>query len=230
MSTRQSTDVVQFGPTSRPRPTSGCAATCATSGCSTSAAGAARTRSTFAKQGAHVIAVDHDGDALADGRALADAPRGARRVARQRRRRPRVPPRRLDRPRARRRAAHRGRRRRPAAPPGASRAARRAAPFVFSYEHPMALAVSRDDVAPGGLPLGRLEVRRSYFEPGPIHVTRDGEERTAVPAHDERRVRGAAPRRLPRRRAARARARALRRPRTRRVPTAIIWRARKEGV
>ena len=48
--------------------------------------------------------------------------------------------------------------------------------FVFSHEHPMRLAVGRDDNEPGGLPLGRLEVRRSYFDPSPIVTTRDGEE------------------------------------------------------
>ena len=47
------------------------------------------------------------------------------------------------------------------------RVLRAGAPFVFSYDHPMALAVGRDDVAPGGLPLGDIEVRRSYFDPGP---------------------------------------------------------------
>ncbi len=42
--------------------------------------------------------------------------------------------------------------------------------FVFSHEHPMRLAVGRDGTAPGALPLGRLEVRRSYFDPAPIEV------------------------------------------------------------
>jgi SAM-dependent methyltransferase len=37
-------------------------------------------------------------------------------------------------------------------------------PFVFSYEHPMALCVGASG-----------EVERSYFEPGPIDVERDGE-------------------------------------------------------
>jgi SAM-dependent methyltransferase len=37
-------------------------------------------------------------------------------------------------------------------------------PFVFSYEHPMALCIG-----PGGT------VDRSYFEPGPIEVERHGE-------------------------------------------------------
>jgi SAM-dependent methyltransferase len=37
-------------------------------------------------------------------------------------------------------------------------------PFVFSYEHPMAVCVGGDGT-----------VERSYFEPGPIDVERDGE-------------------------------------------------------
>ena len=83
------------------------------------------------------------------------------------------------------------------------------APFVFSFDHPMALAVGRDGDAPGALPLGPLEVRRSYFDRAPSSTTRDDERIQVWPAHDRRRVRGAAPRRLPRRPAARARAAAL---------------------
>jgi SAM-dependent methyltransferase len=101
--------------------------------------------------------------------------------------------------------------------------------FVFSYEHPMALAVGRDDVAPGGLPLGRLEVRRSYFEPGPIRVMRDGEERTLYP-----RTTSALFAALHR---AGYRVDALLEPEPVRssdpgpsIPTSILWRARKEGV
>jgi SAM-dependent methyltransferase len=37
-------------------------------------------------------------------------------------------------------------------------------PFVFSYEHPMAMCVAPDGT-----------VDRSYFEPGPIQVERDGD-------------------------------------------------------
>src|SRR5207344_3048506 len=55
------------------------------------------------------------------------------------------------------------------------RVLRPGAAFVFSHDHPMRLAVGRDDHEPGGLPLGNLEVRRSYFDPRPIVTTRDDE-------------------------------------------------------
>jgi len=48
--------------------------------------------------------------------------------------------------------------------------------FVFSHEHPMRLAVGREGAGPGVLPLGRLEVRRSYFDPSPVMVTCEDEE------------------------------------------------------
>ncbi len=47
--------------------------------------------------------------------------------------------------------------------------------FVFSYEHPVTLCTGRDTEADGALPLGRLEVRRSYFDRAPLAVDRDGE-------------------------------------------------------
>jgi SAM-dependent methyltransferase len=47
--------------------------------------------------------------------------------------------------------------------------------FVFSYDHPMALAVGREGEAPGALPLGSLEVRRSYFDTESIEITHDDE-------------------------------------------------------
>jgi len=56
------------------------------------------------------------------------------------------------------------------------RVLRPGAAFVFSFDHPAALAVGREDAAPGGLPLGRLEVRRSYNEPGPLKIVREGED------------------------------------------------------
>ena len=183
---------------------------------------------TFAKQGAHVIAVDQDGDALAEGRALADAQEVrvewhhsdvadlaflradsidltlAAGLLTE-----------VDDVDRLFRQVH--------------RVLRAGSAFVFSYEHPMALSVSRDDVAPGGLPLGRLEVRRSYFEPGPIHVTRAGRERTLFPRTTSS-VFAALHR-------AGYRVDALLEPEPVRsadpgpsVPTAIIWRARKEGV
>jgi len=228
MSTRQTTDVVQFGPD---LPTDADLRLCGDMrnkrvldlGC-----GRGENAVTFAKQGAHVIAVDHDGDALADGRALADhhevrvewhhsdvadlaflradsidltLAAGLLTEVDD-----------VDRLL---RQVH--------------RVLRAGSAFVFSYEHPMAMSVSRDDVAPGGLPLGRLEVRRSYFEPGPIHVTRDGEEQTLFPRTTSS-VFAALHR-------AGYRVDALLEPEPVRsadpgptVPTAIIWRARKEGV
>jgi SAM-dependent methyltransferase len=61
------------------------------------------------------------------------------------------------------------------------RVLRPGAAFVFAYEHPLALAVGRDDAEPGGLPLGSLEVRRAYFDPGPVEVARDGDKVTMFP-------------------------------------------------
>jgi SAM-dependent methyltransferase len=55
------------------------------------------------------------------------------------------------------------------------RVLRPGAPFVFSYDHPMALAVGREGSAPGALPLGTLEVRRSYFDPQPVETEYEGE-------------------------------------------------------
>jgi SAM-dependent methyltransferase len=109
------------------------------------------------------------------------------------------------------------------------RVLRAGCPFVFSYDHPMALAVGRDDAAPGGLPLGRLEVRRSYFDPGPVQITRDGEPMTLWPRTTSE-VFAALHR-------AGYRVDALLEPEPVRsadpgptVPTTIVWRARKEGV
>jgi SAM-dependent methyltransferase len=55
------------------------------------------------------------------------------------------------------------------------RVLRPGAPFVFSYDHPMALAVGREGAAPGSLPLGTLEVRRSYFDAQPVETEYEGE-------------------------------------------------------
>ena len=55
------------------------------------------------------------------------------------------------------------------------RVLRPGAPFVFSYDHPMALAVGREGAAPGALPLGSLEVRRSYFDAQPVETEYEGE-------------------------------------------------------
>jgi ubiquinone/menaquinone biosynthesis C-methylase UbiE len=55
------------------------------------------------------------------------------------------------------------------------RVLRPGAPFVFSYDHPMALAIGREGAAPGSLPLGTLEVRRSYFDMQPVETEYEGE-------------------------------------------------------
>jgi SAM-dependent methyltransferase len=109
------------------------------------------------------------------------------------------------------------------------RVLRAGAPFVFAYDHPMALAVGRDDPRPGALPLGRIEVRRSYFEPGPLRATRRGAETMLFPRTISE-VFAALHR-------AGYRVDALLEPELVRtgdpgpsIPTAIIWRARKEGV
>ena len=61
------------------------------------------------------------------------------------------------------------------------RVMRPGAPFVFSMEHPMALAVGREGAAPGALPLGSLEVRRSYFDAQPAEVTHEDERIRVFP-------------------------------------------------
>jgi SAM-dependent methyltransferase len=109
------------------------------------------------------------------------------------------------------------------------RVLRPGAPFVFAYEHPLALCLGRDGNEPGGLPLGRLEVRRSYFEPGPIEVARDDVKLTLYPRTVSD-VFAALHR-------AGYRVDALLEPEPLRsadpgpaLPTAVVWRARKEGV
>src|SRR5262249_32842508 len=88
------------------------------------------------------------------------------------------------------------------------------APFVFSYEHPMALCVD-----------GSGAVARSYFDPGPIEVERDGEP-TGVPVRDASAVSTELGR-------AGFRVDTILEPRpvtpAARVPATIVWRARKEG-
>jgi len=61
------------------------------------------------------------------------------------------------------------------------RVLRPGAPFVFSFDHPMALAVGREIYAPGALALGALEVRNSYFDPGPVNAARDDETIQVIP-------------------------------------------------
>jgi SAM-dependent methyltransferase len=109
------------------------------------------------------------------------------------------------------------------------RVLRPGAAFVFSYDHPVALILGRDDAAPGALPLGRLEIRRSYFDAAPVAVRRD-DERVEVSLHTFAEVFAALHR-------AGYRADALLEPEPIRsidpgpsIPTTIVWRARKEGV
>jgi SAM-dependent methyltransferase len=87
-------------------------------------------------------------------------------------------------------------------------------PFVFSYEHPMSLCVDSNG-----------SVTRSYFDPGPIDVTREGE-----PARIHVRDISAVFTELGR---AGFRVDTILEPRPptpgARVPDAIVWRARKEG-
>jgi hypothetical protein len=93
----------------------------------------------------------------------------------------------------------------------------------------MALAVGREDHGPGGLPLGRLEVRRSYFDAAPITRERDGEALVLYP-RTVADVFAALHR-------AGYRVDAILEPEPRRsahpgpaVPPVVVWRARKEGV
>jgi SAM-dependent methyltransferase len=109
------------------------------------------------------------------------------------------------------------------------RVLRPGAPFVFAYEHPLALCIGRDAGEPGGLPLGRLEVRRSYYELGPVESARDGEKLTTWP-RTVADVFAALHR-------AGYRVDALLEPEPVEsadpgpsIPSTIVWRARKEGV
>ncbi len=43
--------------------------------------------------------------------------------------------------------------------------------FVFTHAHPAGLSCRNDYEAPGALPLGSLEVRRSYFDEAPLTIT-----------------------------------------------------------
>jgi SAM-dependent methyltransferase len=88
------------------------------------------------------------------------------------------------------------------------------APFVFSYEHPVSLCIDRAGT-----------VARSYFDPGPIDVTRDGE-----PVRVHVRDTGDVFTELGR---AGFRVDTILEPRPStpgaRLPEAIVWRGRKEG-
>jgi ubiquinone/menaquinone biosynthesis C-methylase UbiE len=54
------------------------------------------------------------------------------------------------------------------------------APLVFSYDHPMALCVARDD-REGALALGSLQVRQSWFDPSPRMTERNGQKHAIYP-------------------------------------------------
>jgi SAM-dependent methyltransferase len=87
-------------------------------------------------------------------------------------------------------------------------------PFVFSYEHPMSLCIG---------PSGAVE--RSYFEPGPIDVERDGES-VRIHVRDIGEVFTELGR-------AGFRVDTVLEPRPdtpgARIPSTIVWRGRKEG-
>jgi len=109
------------------------------------------------------------------------------------------------------------------------RVLRPGAPFVFSFDHPVALTVGRDATEPGALPLGTREVRRSWFDGSPCSVRRDGEEIGVIP-------RSIATVFASLHRAG-YRTEVLLEPEPLRsddpgpaLPTAVVWRARKEGV
>ena len=109
------------------------------------------------------------------------------------------------------------------------RVLRAGGPFLFTHDHPMRLALGRDDAPPDGLPLGPLEVRRSYFDTAPVVVTREGESvrlfpRTIADVFSALHRAG-------------YRVDVLLEPEALRsadpgpaVPTAVLWRARKEGI
>ena len=101
--------------------------------------------------------------------------------------------------------------------------------FVFSYAHPMALTVGREGAAPGSLPLGAMEVRRSYFDVTPATVIEGDEELRVYPRTIADVFAG-----LHR---AGYRVDVLLEPEPLQtsdpgpqIPAVIIWRARKEGV
>lgn len=109
------------------------------------------------------------------------------------------------------------------------RVLRPGAPFVFSYDHPMALAVGREGATPGALPLGTLEVRRSYFDAQPVETEYEGERirvwpRTIAEVYSSLHRAG-------------YRVEQLLEPEAVTstdpgpdIPRVIVWRARKEGV
>jgi SAM-dependent methyltransferase len=109
------------------------------------------------------------------------------------------------------------------------RVLRPGAPFVFSFDHPVALCLGRDEVAPGALPLGARELRRSWFDGSPCEIARDGERIRVIP-----RTIAAVFASLHR---AGYRTELLLEPEPVRtedpgpaLPSAVVWRARKEGI
>ncbi|MFM8972739.1 MAG: class I SAM-dependent methyltransferase [Actinomycetota bacterium] len=109
------------------------------------------------------------------------------------------------------------------------RVLRPGAPLVFSFDHPVALCVARDDAEPGSLPLGAREVRRSWFDGSPCPIRHAGEEISVIP-----RTIASIFASLHR---AGYRTELLLEPEPMRsddpgpiLPTTVVWRARKEGV
>ena len=101
--------------------------------------------------------------------------------------------------------------------------------FVISLDHPAALALGRDHAAPGALPLGSYELRRSYLDAKPATVIREGERIELYP-HTMADTFASLHR-------AGFRVDVLLEPAPVRsadpgpqVPPIVIWRARKEGV
>lgn len=101
--------------------------------------------------------------------------------------------------------------------------------FVLSYDHPMALAVGREGGGSGALPLGPLEVRRSYSDPEPVTVVHD-DERIAVYPRTVAEVFASLHRAGYRVDVIIEAAAVLDAGQGPEVPAVIIWRARKEGV
>lgn len=100
--------------------------------------------------------------------------------------------------------------------------------FVFAYEHPLSLCLGRDDIPSGGLPLGRLEVTRPYASREPVTLEREGAMVTLHPRSIADVFAGV-------RRAGFAVEQFLELEPTDRpdagpaFPTAMVWRVRKEG-
>ncbi len=108
------------------------------------------------------------------------------------------------------------------------RVLRHGAAFVFSLPHPMTLGTETEDGPDGALPLGRTYLTRSYFDPSPIEVGED-DQALMLTRHTLTEVFTGLSR-------TGYRVDTLLEPEPPRVegaqallPSAVIWRARKEG-